>query len=166
MPLRQPLVPAIRVCVRSPEAIAVKRGPDGSPSTFTKLRLGVYTSGKGSSVVGLTAYVTRDPDSKQLVLERQVGIRASPFFVANNMFSGVLVLSDGDVCCIDEFDKTLPSSRSGSTKNMSTNNALRDASTKSEERTRKYANEASMREDVYKARSPRPTCTRRVPGTR
>ena len=33
---------------------------------------GVYTSGKGSSAVGLTAYVTRDPDSKQLVLERQV----------------------------------------------------------------------------------------------
>lgn len=31
---------------------------------------GVYTSGKGSSAVGLTAYVTRDPDSKQLVLER------------------------------------------------------------------------------------------------
>jgi DNA replication licensing factor MCM4 len=30
---------------------------------------GVYTSGKGSSAVGLTAYVTRDPDSKQLVLE-------------------------------------------------------------------------------------------------
>ena len=33
---------------------------------------GVYTSGKGSSAVGLTAYVTRDPDSKQLVLERYV----------------------------------------------------------------------------------------------
>lgn len=31
---------------------------------------GIYTSGKGSSAVGLTAYVTRDPDSKQLVLER------------------------------------------------------------------------------------------------
>lgn len=31
---------------------------------------GVYTSGKGSSAVGLTAYITRDPDSKQLVLER------------------------------------------------------------------------------------------------
>lgn len=33
---------------------------------------GVFTSGKGSSAVGLTAYVTRDPDSKQLVLERYV----------------------------------------------------------------------------------------------
>lgn len=31
---------------------------------------GIYTSGKGSSAVGLTAYVTRDPDTKQLVLER------------------------------------------------------------------------------------------------
>jgi DNA replication licensing factor MCM4 len=31
---------------------------------------GVFTSGKGSSAVGLTAYITRDPDSKQLVLER------------------------------------------------------------------------------------------------
>ena len=30
---------------------------------------------------------------------------------------------------------------------------LRDASTKSEERTREYANEASMREDVYKAKA-------------
>jgi DNA replication licensing factor MCM4 len=33
---------------------------------------GVFTSGKGSSAVGLTAYVTRDPDTKQLVLERFV----------------------------------------------------------------------------------------------
>lgn len=56
---------------------------------------GVYTSGKGSSAVGLTAYVTRDPESKQMVLE-----------------SGALVLSDGGVCAIDEFDKMNEATRS------------------------------------------------------
>ena len=38
---------------------------------------GIYTSGKGSSAVGLTAYVTKDPDTKQFVLERSVRARES-----------------------------------------------------------------------------------------
>jgi len=73
--------------------------PSTAKSQFLKFveqtaSIAVYTSGKGSSAAGLTASINKDYTTGEFQIE-----------------GGALVLADGGIVCIDEFDKMKPADR-------------------------------------------------------
>ncbi|KAI5192091.1 DNA replication licensing factor MCM5 [Nematocida sp. AWRm77] len=80
------------ICVRGDINVLLLGDPGIAKSQMLKFlsnasERGVYTSGKGASAAGLTAVVCKD--------------KFGSFYLEG----GALVLADGGMCCIDEFDK-------------------------------------------------------------
>ncbi|MEJ2279285.1 MAG: minichromosome maintenance protein MCM [Candidatus Lokiarchaeota archaeon] len=108
---------------------------------------GLYTSGKGSTAVGLTAAVIKDAETGQMNLE-----------------AGAIVLANGGVAAIDEFDKMDSADRSALHEGMeqqtvSIAKAGIVATLKAETAVIAAANPYSGRYDIYKT----PTQNIRLP---